>query len=257
MQRWRLVLQRAALDVAMSQRLVLDGWERAATESGLPVAGLEGARGKPKIALAAPLAPTIPGEAELLDIWLVERTPRWRVREALSAATPDGWTVVNLFDVWLGEAALPGRVTASVFRATLDPADAPRSLAFRHAAASMLAAASLPRERQKGEATVAYDLRPFLADITVAVGVDGVPLVRLVLRHDPERGIGRPEEALAALADLAGGAPIRVRSLVRERLVLDDPVPEPGPARRSRPGTGRARGDQRGGPLATGAPPAR
>ena len=40
----------------------------------------------------------------------------------------------------------------------------------------------------------------------------------MTLRHDPEKGVGRPEELLAALAE-ALGASLRLVSLVRERLV--------------------------------------
>jgi hypothetical protein len=43
--------------------------------------------------------------------------------------------------------------------------------------------------------------------------------LRIRTRFDPERGVGRPEEVLAALSELAG-APLEVGSIVRERLVL-------------------------------------
>jgi hypothetical protein len=40
------------------------------------------------------------------------------------------------------------------------------------------------------------------------------------LRHGPET-VGRPEEVLAALAEEAG-APFEARSIVRERVVVDE-----------------------------------
>ncbi len=216
-QRWRLVLARDAIDPGAVGREQLSAWESALVGSGLPVAGLDGAKPRPRFAVAAPLAASIPGEAELIDVWLVERLPVWRVRESLEASQPAGWRLVGVHDVWLGEAALPGRVTASVYRASIVPGAASEG-ALREAAAALLAATALPRERRKGETVVAYDLRPFIEDVT-ALEVDGAPAVRMVLRHDPERGVGRPEELLAALSDRTG-RPLVASSLVREGLVL-------------------------------------
>jgi hypothetical protein len=65
---------------------------------------------------------------------------------------------------------------------------------------------------------VPYDLRPLLADIVVAE--PGPPVVvRIDVRIHPERGSGRPEEVVAALADELGHdlAPV---GLVRERLIV-------------------------------------
>ncbi len=230
-QRWRLVLARDAGSSDAAQRDQLSTWEAAFAGSGLPHAGLDAPRPRPRFAFAAPLAATIPGEAELLDIWLVERLPAWRVREALRACLPVGWRLVDAHDVWLGEAALPGRVVASVYRAVLESGsmDTPR---LADAASLLLAAGSLPRERRKGDNVIAYDLRQFIEDVQV-VEANGVTVVRMTLRHDPERGVGRPEELLAALGE-AVGASLRPVSLVRERLVLGEPPPPPAPAPRRR-----------------------
>jgi len=239
-QRWRLVLARARLPEGTTQRALLASWEHAFATSGLQICGLDAGAGKPRYAFAAPLSPAIPGEAELLDLWLNRRAPRWHVREALLAALPEGWRITDLFDVWLGEPALPGRVVASVFRVSLDPSEGSRSIGLREAAGELLAAASLPRQRPKGDALVAYDLRPFLGVIEVASRLDG-PVIRLTLRHDPEKGIGRPEEALAALAEAEGGRPLAVRDLVREQIILADPPALADPAARMGPGNLKGR----------------
>lgn len=237
-QRWRVVLARDAIRPD-AQREQIPAWEAALTGSGLPVAGLDAAKPRARVAIAAPLAASIPGEAELLDVWLVQRVPAWRVREALLACIPHAWRLVDVYDVWLGEPALPGRVVASVYRASLGPGSLPAS---RLVAASrdLLAASELPRERHKGETTVAYDLRPFLDDLEAEESPpDGSAVMRMTLRHDPEKGIGRPEEALAALGERVGAVLVPV-SLVRERLVLRELSPPPpapprrGPTRRTR-----------------------
>jgi hypothetical protein len=235
-QRWRLVLARAAIPAETAGREQLASWELALAACGLPVAGLDAPRPRPRFAPAAPLAATVPGEAELLDVWLTERVPAWRAREAIAAALPPHWRLVELYDVWLGEAALPGRVTASVYRATVtagpDAAGNVTAASLRVAAAGLLAETTLPRERRKGETTVAYDLRPFLDGIDIADGLDGA-VVTMTLRHDPEKGVGRPEELLAALGERAGTVLVS-GDLVRERLILGDPPPPPPSAPRRR-----------------------
>lgn len=264
MQRWRLVLGRAALGSDQAQRSQQAAWEAALADSGLPVAGLDSSRARPRFAAAAPLAAAIPGEAELLDVWLTERLPRWRVREALVDGLPAGYSLVDVYDVWLGEAPLPGRVKASVYRAVLGAA-VDRD-AVRAAAEALCAMTSLPRERQKGESTVTYDLRPFMETIEVGDAPDRADMadaaglaepgmrpaiLRMILRHDPEKGVGRPEELIAALEQRAG-FPLGVRDMVRERLLLAAPPvgeesPRPG-VPRSGPGTGgprAARGSRR------------
>jgi radical SAM-linked protein len=253
-QRWRLVLARGPLDADSGQREQLAAWERALADSGLPVAGLDAIPPRPRFAVAAPLSASIPGEAELVDVWLVERVPAWRVREALGPTMPPAHRLVEAYDVWPGAPALPGQVAASVYRAharreDVDPA------ALAAACEGLLGSATIERERAKGGGTVRYDLRPFIEALAVDAGddaADGVGSPEMVtlhmtLRHDPERGIGRPDEVLAAIAERMGAAPT-VTALVRERLVL---APPPAPA----PPAQRPRGPRRGGQPAT--PPSR
>jgi Uncharacterized protein conserved in bacteria (DUF2344) len=218
-QRWRLVLGRAALGQDEPQRAQLAAWEDALRACGLPLAGLDADPPRPRVAIAAPLASSVEGEAELVDIWLVERWPGWRVREAVRACLPDGFGLRDVHDVWLGEASLPGQVVASVYRAELDASDLDEQR-LRDAVAAILLASALPRARRKGDRAVGYDLRPFLDDVQVGDpdAAGRIPL-RMVLMHDPEKGIGRPEELLAEIGDRMG-VPLFPVVLVRERLEL-------------------------------------
>lgn len=226
-QRWRLVVRRDALAADLGQREQLAAWAAGLAAAGLPIVGLDQPSPRPRFAIGAVLAPAIPAEAELVDVWLSQRLPRWRVREALATSLPAGHALVDLHDVWLGEGPLPGRVRGSVYRATIGPpADSP---ALAAAAAGLLAAASLPRERRRGGGVVSYDLRPFLADLAVEPAPEGGATVRITLRHDPSRGVGRPEEVLAALGEAMGAEALPIGALVRERLLLADP-PMPAPA---------------------------
>jgi Uncharacterized protein conserved in bacteria (DUF2344) len=238
-QRWRLVIACEPRPDGLGQRELLAGWDAALLASGLPLAGLDLPRAKPRFVLAAPLGSAVSGEAELADLWLVERLPRWRVREALAPHMPVGHVLVDLYNVWLGESPLPGRVAASVYRLTLSTPATAEALA--RAAATLLEAETLPRNRRKGEATVTYDLRPLLAAVEVRDVADG-PEIRMTLRHDAARGVGRPDEVLAALGDLLGGGPLAPKGLWRESLVLAEPPPPEPPAPRAprRPPTSRS-----------------
>ena len=220
-QRWRLTFARAAAsDTATgSGREYVAAWERALEASGLPVATTDA--GRPKLMLAVPLPTGASGQGELLDFWLTERVAAWRVREGLAGCVLDGHDVRALEDVWLGSPALSGRVAAADYR--LAVRCGARSGALQDAAATLLAATELPRERAKGGGTKTYDLRPLLIDL--AVDVDGDPVtLRIRTRIHPELGSGRPDEVVAALSEHVGAA-IEILEIVRERLILADDLP--------------------------------
>lgn len=177
-----------------------------------------------------------------MDVHLSSHEPAWRVRELVGAALPEGDRLIECYDVWVGEPPLPGRVAGAGYRVAVrsdacDAGDADLSGRLAGAAGDMLAATTLPRTRRKGAASVSYDLRPFLAGLTIDGEPGGGATVRAVLRHDPEKGVGRPEEVLAELEDRVG-APLRASGLVRERLLLADELAPPAPAAAS-PGHGR------------------
>jgi radical SAM-linked protein len=219
-QRWRLVVARSADAAKEGQREVADAWTAALVAAGLPLAAAEGGRSRARLSFGAPLPIGMVAEGELIDVVLVERWPVWRVRDTLDAHLPAGWHLVDLFDVWLAGPPLAGQVVAADYRIELETSLDPAIL--ERAAAEILAADRLPRDRQKGDRTVAYDLRPLLIDLSVEPG--SRPLVRVRTRFHPELGTGRPEEVLAALADRAGVA-LPARSIVRERVVLAEDLP--------------------------------
>ena len=214
-QRWRLVLARSADAPELAGRELADAWEQAIASSGLPLQRGSGS-GKARVAWGAPLSGRMGAERELVEIVLHEALPVWHVREALIRCLPIGWSLVDLHDVWLGAPALAGRVTGAVYRVALDgdaPADAVAAAALR-----LLEAGQLIRTRTRGGTPVAYDLRPLLADIDVVQ--PGPPVViRVETRIHPERGSGRPEEVVAALADVVG-RPLAPAWIVRERLIV-------------------------------------
>ena len=221
-QRWRLTFRRSADPASPPAREVIAAWEAGLGSSGLPIAGMDLPVPRLRIAFGAPIQPGIAADGELVDLFLTARLPVADVRAAVRAAMPPGHELVDLRDVWLGEPALPGQVVAADYRVRVRTIDgSPVDLtACRAGCQRLLAAGSLPRSREKGGRMVAYDLRPLVAALdVVAVDLDGLVNLRVRTRFDPERGVGRPEEVVAALAD-AVGTNFEISDLVRERLLL-------------------------------------
>jgi radical SAM-linked protein len=202
-QRWRIVFARAA-DAPESLTPSSPGLD--AFETSLAAAGIAVARAgkRAKLSLAAPLPAGVAGERELADLFLLDRHAIEAVRLAIDAALPAGHRLVGLHDVWLGEPALPGQVAAADYRIVLEPS-APDPGLLAAACERLLAATSLPRDRPKGDRTVTYDLRPLLADLRTDPN-NALPAISFRTRIDPERGAGRPDEVLAAVAAAAGSA---------------------------------------------------
>jgi radical SAM-linked protein len=218
-QRWRLVVAREADAPPASQRELVDAWIDAIQGAGLPIAWTDAGRSRARVSFGAPLPIGMAADNELIDVVLVERWPAWRVREALTPRLPEGWRLVELADVWLAGPPLAGRVAAADYRVEVGGNPDPARLAA--AAATLLARERIERERTKGAGTVAYDLRPLLIDVRIEPGPPVVLMTRT--RFHPELGTGRPEEVVAALADVLGG-PMEPARIVRERLLLVDDI---------------------------------
>jgi len=261
-QRWRLVIRRSADAPQLTQRDATACWERALLAAGLPLVTIDEEGTRPRLAFGVPPGGSVASEGDLVDVWMTQRMRVAEVRAALTGSLPEGHALVDVHDVWLGEPALSGRVKASdVEVAVRAPKGGARAVAA--VIEAMRGARSLPRERLKGDRTVAYDLRPFLLELWNEAGGEAgseaggeagseagseAGTVRLWMRlaHDPERGTGRWEEVVAEIGDRLGVA-LEVVRVVRTRLLLPEDVAGGG---RSSPhglvGTGRpgARGSR-------------
>lgn len=224
-QRWRLVVARSADAPRLAGRELADAWEVAVEAIGLPLHRPAG-RARTRVAFGAPLQLGIAAERELVELFLVERVSLWRMREAIAGRLPEGWSLIDLYDVWVGGPSLAGQVNAADYRIELEGNAELAEIA--EAASALLNATELPRVRSKGSGSIAYDLRPLLVDLVVADSwppavADGGPpaVVRVRTRIHPELGSGRPEEVVAALGDRLGH-PLEVLAIARERLILAD-----------------------------------
>ena len=224
-QRWRLVLHRDALDADQVQKEQLAAWEagaprvRAAArrprrrERTPAICRRRAARpGDPRRGRARrPVARGAPGSLD-----------RPRGARGVAPGRIDARSTCTTS----GSANRRCRVRSSpprtapacrVRRPTPRRSRRPRPRSWPHP--------SCARERQRGERTVAYDLRPFIETVAVEPGPDGAIDVVMVLRHDPEKGIGRPDEVLAELGERSGA------SLADASVVRDAPGPRGAPSR--------------------------
>lgn len=233
-QRWRLAYRRGPDAPPLPQRDQSAAWDAALMSSGLPLAGLDPVVPRPRLVFAASLTVGMPAEREFLDLYLVERRSVIEVRERLAGSLPAGHELIDVYDVWLGAPALSGQVVAADYRLNVTTLDGamPDAGALADGARRLLAAVTLPRTRDKGGRAIPYDLRPLVAGIEVQPSIGARPgdaateptplravQLRIRTRFDSERGVGRPEEVLAALSELSGIA-LTAQSTTRERLLL-------------------------------------
>ena len=210
-------MAREPVEADLVGRAALEAWQTTFERSGLPVAGLEVAGGRARFAIASPLPAAARGDAELLDVWLLDRVPRWHLRGSLEDRLPAGHSWVDAEDVWLGAPPLPGQVAAADWNVEVAcPAGPVDAASLASAIHQLLDAREVSRTRVKGGVEKRFDLRPLVIAASVA---DQPGSFTLRTRIDPEIGAGRPEDVVAALAEMSA-LPLSTRSLVRVRLLL-------------------------------------
>lgn len=210
-QRWRIVFARDDDARFLSHLDAVHLWERAFRRGEIPVATSGGFSPRPRLVFAAPLPLGMLAEHELADLFLSERLTRLDLRVRLSEGMPRGYRLIDLHDEWIGGPAVATQLVAADYRMTLLGVER-EDLAS--AATRILSAERLPRERRRETKTVAYDLRPLIIELRVrdadagTLAADGAPAeaaeLWMRLRHSQERGSGRADEVVAALADELG-----------------------------------------------------
>ena len=120
--------------------------------AGLPVAWTDGSSPRPRIRSVPRCRSGMAADGELIDVVLTERWPVWRVREALVAVLPGGLAAGRPAGRLAGRPAI-GRARGG--RRLSDRAwrRARRRGRCRAAAAELLEAPRIPRERPKGAAS--------------------------------------------------------------------------------------------------------
>jgi len=217
-QRWRVVFARDEAARYLSHLDAVTQWERALRRGGVPLAMTQGFTARPRIVFGAPLPLGMMAEHELADLFLAERLAATEFRRRVAVGTPPGYRVLQAHDIWTGAPALAPQLAAADYRLLLLGAE---DSALSAAAAWLMAADRLPRERRRESKAIAYDLRPLLIELRTATSpapasgssTEPVAALWMRLRHSQEEGSGRPDEVVAAIAERLGMAtPPRVEA---------------------------------------------
>ena len=171
-------------------------WERAFRRAGLPLAYSQGFNPRPRFQMAAALPVGVSGQAELLDMWLVDCLDPEAVLDRLRPVLPRGLEVLDAVEADLGAPSLQSRMRAADYRAVIrgwEPV-----AAMRARVQALLEMPSIPRQRHHKGKLQSYDLRPFIQKLTVEPGQEGTQILLMRLQASPQ-GAGRPDEILDAL----------------------------------------------------------
>jgi radical SAM-linked protein len=224
-QRWQLLFSRSDPLLRMRQQQVMEEWERAFREAGLPLSESNAKRPRPRLQLAANLPIGVELRGEILEAYFDELVPLDRI-QAAAALLPEGLMLVDAREVWHGFPSAASQVRAAEYEVVVT---SPRELtedALRGAVVRLLGRQRLPGMRRRGETqrradTGQRDLRPYIEDVEV-LEVDPEARqgrLRVVLRQDTT-GAGRPEDVVHAL-----DWPLSIRRTIRTRLLFVDTPP--------------------------------
>jgi len=194
-QRWRIVFARGEEARYLSHLDAVTQWERALRRGGVPLAMTEGFTPRPRIVFGAPLPLGMMAEHELADLFLAERLTATEFRRRVAVGTPPGYRVLQAHDTWTGAPALAPQLAAADYRLLLLGAEDP---ALSAAAAWLMAADRLPRERRRESKAIAYDLRPLLIELRTSTSpapssgssTEPVAALWMRLRHSQEEAVG-------------------------------------------------------------------
>ena len=240
-QRWQIVFSRTRPVLHLRQEEVLEAFERAFRDSGLPLSTTNAKRPRPRLTLAANLPTGIEAHGEVLEVFFDELLPVEQVRAA-GELLPEGLRIVEARDVWQGFPSAASRLLAAEYEVEVTSSDALTEDALRSSLERLLAERRLPGMRRRGETerradAGERDLRPLIDELRVesvnsrdrgpgdgnsAEAGDGSgraaasARLSMVLRAGAT-GSARPEDVVAAL-DL----PLRVTAVARRRLHFVD-----------------------------------
>ena len=184
-------------------------WERTLRRARIPMAYSEGFSPHPQIALAAPLAVGVTGEAELLDVFLETAMKPAEFIAAVTPQLPAGISVTRAEEVGLALPSMQAELKASEYLVDVAQPDG----VVREAIERFLAAEHVPWEHQREDQVRSYDIREMVYEMDIAASDGSTTTIRMLLKNDSS-GSGRPEQVALALGL---GQATRIH---RRRLVL-------------------------------------
>ena len=196
----------------LGQRDLVEAWQRACEEGGVPLAYSEGKRPSPHISIAAPLPQGVTSTCELLDLYLSDHLSPAEALRRLSEHLPCGIQPLSVHEVGLNSPSLQSQIRVAEYAVNTSGIDVS---AIREAIAVALSARSLPTEYKRETKVKEYDLRPLILDLRLDDSQTG-PIVVMRLRAEPERSARA--DTVAALLGLPEDAQIERVSLEIEEV---------------------------------------
>jgi radical SAM-linked protein len=184
----------------LGQRDMVEAWQRACQEAGIPLAFSESKRPSPQISIAAPLPQGVTSTCELLDLHFSEPLSPEETLRRLNEHLPCSIQALDAQEVGLNAPSVQSQLRLAEYVVHARGADFE---AVRSGAAAALSARTLPSEYRRETKVRHYDLRPLIIDISVSQTERGVT-VTMRLRAEPERAaradqvaalLGLPEDA--------------------------------------------------------------
>lgn len=201
----------------LSHRQLIAAWENALNQAGLSLAYSEGKRPAPQVSIASLLPMGVSSEAELVDVFLAQRTEPLRALAAVAPLLSPGLEAFAVQEVGLSAPSLQSLVRWAEYEVLvpvegLDQAEVAASI-FR-----LLACNSYPAEYRRETKVRQYDLRPLILALHLEGQRQGCFVVRMRLRAEPQL-TARADQVLLAL-----GLPPAV-AIRRTRLYLQELQP--------------------------------
>lgn len=197
----------------LSQRELIQAWERAVTAAGLRLAYSAGKRRTAQVSLAAPLPQNVTSDGELVEVYLAEVVAPEVALEAIAAQLPPGIEATGVEEIGVQAPSLQSQLRWAEYEVELPPeVDETR---LRGAVERLLAAQTVPAEYRRETKIRQYDLRPLVIDLRLEGCREGRQVLAMRLRAEPEM-TARADQVVLAL-----GLPEAVR-VHRRRLCVEE-----------------------------------
>lgn len=187
-------------------------WERALRRAQVPLAYSEGFNPRPKISIASALPVGFTGRAEVMDIVLSRHTSPYNLTKRLKPYLTPGLEILSVEEVYLSLPSLQSQMRYAEYRVIVESEETLAEMEKR--VERMLAAQSLPRQRERKGKAIEYNLRPLIDDLWLE-GREGAAWVLGMRLQSDSQATGRPDEVLEVMG--LGDVP---RSIERTRCVF-------------------------------------
>lgn len=213
-QRLRFSYRITGAACTFSHRELIAAWENAIGRAGLSLAYSEGRRPAPQVSIASLLPMGVSSEAELVDVFLAQRTEPQRALAAVAPLLPPGIEAFAVQEVGLSAPSLQSLVRWAEYE-VLVPADGLDEAAVAASISRLLACDTYPAEYRRETKVRQYDLRPLILALRLEGQRQRCFVVRMRLRAEPQM-TARADQVLLALGLPPAAAIKRLRLYLEE-----------------------------------------